>query len=71
MEKATKRHRVFVNLDGFEKTNSGKRKVWYTDKIRTYCCTMQPAFFVWEKSHRGNDYDPYSGYVDCKYIETV
>ena len=66
-----KTHRVHVNLDGYDKTAGGHRKIWYTDKVHTYCCTSRPAFFVWEKSTQQNNYEPYIGYVDCKYIEDV
>ena len=60
-----------VNLEGFEKNLSGKRKVWTTDGMPTYCCCFTPAYFIWEKDTQYNDYEGYSGYVDTKYVELL
>ena len=52
-----------------ENTKCGNRKVWYTDKQPTYCCSLTPCFFIWEKSTRFNNYNPYSGYIPIKDLE--
>jgi hypothetical protein len=61
--------RCYVNLDGFRKTKSGKRKVWQTDGVVTYCCSANPSLFVWEKNTRYNDYNGYHGYVNQSQVE--
>jgi len=60
--------RCYVNLKGFKKTQTGKQKVWQTDNRITYCCSLSPALFVWEKNTKHNDYNGYSGYVPLKSV---
>ncbi len=63
--------RIFVNLEDFTHTASGKRKVWYSDLEKTYCCTLRPAFFIWEKNTRHNGYNGYNGYVYTNHVEVI
>ena len=67
--KGEKEMKCYVNIEGFKKTESGKRKVWTTDGVPTYCCCFTPAYFVWEKATRHNNHDPYSGYMNCVDVE--
>ena len=55
--------RCTINLDNFRKTETGKTKIWQTDGIKTYCCSLTPSLFVWERNTRANNYQGYSGYV--------
>ena len=63
--------RIHVNLPGFTHTESGKRKVWQSDLIRTHCGDFVPTYFIWEKNTRHNDYYGYNGYVSIKAIEVL
>jgi len=63
--------RVHVNLPGFTHTESGKRKVWQSDLVKTYCCSLYPDYFIWEKNTRQNGYNGYNGYVSIKSIEVL
>ncbi|MFH1379295.1 MAG: hypothetical protein ABII23_03340 [bacterium] len=58
-------------IDSLKKTVTGKRKVWRTDNLVTYCCSLMPAFFIWEKSTKHNGYDPYTGYVATRHVEII
>ena len=60
--------RCTVNLDGYRKTDTGKRKVWQTDGMITHCCSFTPSLFVWEKNTRHNGYNGYSGYVRANLV---
>jgi len=66
-----KTFRCYVNLDGFEKTKTGRRKVWRTDAIPTHCCSLDVSFFIWEKATFYNCYEPYNGYVSPKHITFI
>ena len=61
--------KCYVNIDGFRKTISGKRKVWHTDGVITFCCSPVKCVFIKEKATKHNGYEPYSGYVEQKYVE--
>jgi len=61
--------RIYVNFPGMTHTETGKRKVWYTDKVETYCCSLDPTYYVWEKKTKHNGYNGYTGYVSTKYIQ--
>ena len=63
--------RIHVNLPGFTHTESGKRKVWQSDLVKTYCCSLYPDYFIWEKNTRHNGYNGYNGYVSIKAIEVI
>jgi hypothetical protein len=64
--------RVHINIEGFKRNPSGKRKVWQSDLKRTYCCEWwNPCYFVWEKNTRHNGYNGYNGYVSIKFIEVL
>ncbi len=60
--------KCYVNLNGFRKTETGKRKVWTTDGEPTYCCELRPSYFVHEKNTKHNGYNGYSGYVHCSNV---
>jgi len=66
-----KSKRVYVNLENFDKTESGKRKVWRTDGQITHCASFEPSLFIWEKNSKHNDYNGYSGYVHPNCVEEV
>lgn len=66
-----KTYRCTVNLSDFEKTETGKPKIWRTDGVKTFCCDTTPAYFIWEKASRFNSYEPYSGYVNCRYVKIL
>lgn len=66
-----KTYKCYVNLDSMEKTDTGKRKVWRTDNITTFCCDIVPALFVWEKSTKHNGYNGYNGYVNARYVKLI
>ena len=66
-----KSYRCTVDMDGFRKTKTGKRKVWRTDNKITYCCSLNPTLFIWEKNTRYNHYDGYSGYVSSKLVTII
>ena len=64
--------RCYVNLGKeFSHNPSGSRKVWQTDGVRTYCCSLYPAYYIWEKNTKYNDYNGYSGYASCKDVEMI
>ena len=63
-----KTFRCLIDIEGFRKTETGKKKIWRTDNVPTYCCSITPALFIWEKATRHNGYDPYSGYVNTNSI---
>ncbi len=63
--------RVYVNLEGFDKTETGLRKVWRTDGVQTYACSFEPCYFIWEKGTKHNGYEPYSGYVSIRDVQEV
>jgi len=63
-----KTHRCLIDIEGFRKTKSGKKKIWRTDNVPTYCCCTLPALFIWEKGTSHNGYEPYSGYVNEKSV---
>jgi hypothetical protein len=63
--------RCKINLPDYDKTQSGKQKVWQTDGIVTFCCCSVAAFFVWEKSTKYNGYNGYSTYIACQYVEML
>ena len=75
--------RIHVNIPNMTHTDTGKRKVWYTngkhypmllkrqDELKqwlTYACSLDPVVFVYEKNTKHNDYNGWSGYVSPKYI---
>ena len=60
--------RCLIDIEGFRKTESGKRKIWKTDNLLTFCCSVNPALFIWEKAAKNNDFNPYSGYVNKKSV---
>jgi len=62
---------VHIDLDLFRLTESGKQKIWRTDMVPTFCCELTPSYFVWERSTKYNDYQPYSGYIHSKHIHPV
>ncbi len=64
-------YRCHVDLDSFKKTDTGKRKVWFTANVITYCCSCEPCLFIWERSTKYNDYNPYSGYVPVKRVKLL
>ena len=63
-----KSYRCLIDVDGFRKTDTGKRKIWRTDNIDTYCCCLTPAVFVRERATKHNGYEPYTGYFERKHI---
>ena len=63
-----KTFRCHVNLEGFDKTSTGKRKVWRTDNELTYCCSFTPSLFIWEKNTKYNHYEGYYGYVGLDWV---
>ena len=66
-----KSYKCHIDFDHFKYTNTGKRKVWRTDNVRTYCCSFTPTLFVWERATKFNNYNPYSGYVEEKHVELI
>jgi len=66
-----KTKRCTINFDGFRKTDTGKRKVWRTDGIPTYCCSFTPAYFVWEKNTKHNGYNGYTGYFNLNNVTFI
>lgn len=64
-------HRCYVNIEGYNKTLSGRRKIWWTDGIKTYCCSANPTLLIWEKANKYNSYNPYSGYVNFYDVEFI
>ena len=63
--------KCYVDLEHFTHNPSGSRKKWSTDGVKTYVCSLRPAYFIWEKNTKYNDYNGYSGYVDCKVVELI
>ena len=63
--------RVHVNLENFTHTESGKRKVWYSDLKKTRCCELRSSYFIWEKNTRHNGYNGYNGYVYTNHVEVI
>ena len=66
-----KTYKCHIDLDGFRKTATGKSKVWRTDAVDTFCCSMVPVWFVWERATQYNDYYPYTGYIDPEHIKLI
>jgi hypothetical protein len=66
-----KTYRCHIKGEGFDRTQTGKRKVWRTDNIPTFCCEAIASFFIWERATKYNDYNPYSGYVRKEDIEII
>jgi len=60
--------RVVVDFDGFRFTDTGKRKIWRSDLVKTHCCSLDASVFIWEKNTKHNDYNGYSGYMNPKYV---
>ena len=66
-----KSYKCRVDIDSMRLTETGKQKVWRTDNQITYCCDFVPALFVWERSTKHNEYNPYSGYVNARTVILV
>tara|TARA_R100000234_G_scaffold89807_1_gene58062 strand:- start:5515 stop:5712 length:198 start_codon:yes stop_codon:yes gene_type:complete len=63
--------KCYVNIEHLSHNPSGSRKKWFTDGVKTYVCSLTPAYFIWEKNTKYNDYNGYSGYVNCKDVELI
>ena len=70
--------RIHVDMPHKTHTETGKRKVWYTNGKQhpqylsfTYACSLDPVVFVYEKNTKHNDYNGWSGYISPKYIEVL
>ena len=63
--------KCYVNIEHLSHNPSGSRKKWSTDGVKIYACSMTPAYFIWEKNTKHNNYNGYSGYVSCKYVELI
>ncbi len=59
---------IIKGIKHLEKTDTGKVKVWRSDKIKTYCCELTSSYFIWERASKFNHYEPYSTYVREKNI---
>jgi len=66
-----KSFRCTIDMDGFRKTSSGKRKIWRTDNEITYCCSLTPSLFIWEKNTAFNNYNGYNGYVNPNVVNLI
>ena len=63
--------KCYVNTEHLSHKPSDSRKKWSTDGVKTYACSMTPAYFIWEKTTKYNDYNGYSGYVNCRDVELI
>ena len=78
--------RIFVDIEGFRLTDSGKPKVWRCEVqrsehwqedmpafryIETRCCSLESFVFIWERNTKHNNYNGYSGYVPLKSVKEV
>jgi len=59
------------NIPGLEKTQTGKRKIWFTDGVPTRCCSLKISYFVYEKNTKYNLYNRYSGYINERNVEFI
>jgi hypothetical protein len=53
-----KTYRLKLQLDGDD-----KQRVYRTDGVPTYCCSLSLSYFIWEKNTKFNDYQGWSGYI--------
>ena len=67
----SKNKKCFVDISHLSHNSSGSRKKWTTDGVKTYLCSLEPCYFIWEKNTKYNDYNGYSGYVSCKHVELI
>jgi len=51
--------KCYVNIEHLSHNPSGSRKKWFTDGVKTYVCSLTPAYFIWEKNTKYNDYNGY------------
>jgi len=63
--------KCYVKISHLSHNPSGSRKKWSTDGVKTYCCSTTPAYLIWEKNTSHNDYNGYSGYVNCRDVELI
>lgn len=46
-----------------------KRYIYRTDGVPTYCCSLEPSYFVKERDTKYNDYNGWYGYVGKNTIQ--
>lgn len=66
-----KSFKCYVNMEHFDKTETGKRKAWRTDNILTHCCSFDASLFIWERNTKYNHYEGYYGYVSPSVVELI
>ena len=67
----TKIKKCTIDMDNFRLTGSGKTKIWYTDGMKTCCCSFIPTYFIYEKNTKYNGYSGYNGYINIKHITII
>ena len=67
--------RIHVNIPNMTHTETGKRKVWYTNGKQhpqylsfTYACSLDPVVFVYEKNTKHNEEGIKSSRIGSEYL---